>query len=133
MLVALMSIPLQAQTLIHNVRGYTLDAGERVAFSAMAFDTGVVTALYRDAAEADAAGAARRIDGGGAMLLPGLIDAHGHVTRHGRLLASVDLAGAGSEQLAASRVADFLGSRPDAQRVTGGGARGDRRASAAGA
>lgn len=121
MLVALTSIPLQAQTLIHNVRGYTLDAGERVAFNAMAFDAGVVTALYREAAEADAAGAARRIDGGGATLLPGLIDAHGHVTRHGRLLASVDLAGAGSEQLAASRVADFLGSLPDAQRVTGGG------------
>ncbi len=121
LLVALSSMPLQAQTLIHNVRGYTLDNGERVAFGAMAFHRGVVTALYRSAAEAEGAGVTRRIDGKGATLLPGLIDAHGHVTRHGRLLASVDLAGVGSERAAADQVARFLGARPDAQRVTGGG------------
>lgn len=120
-LVALSPLSLQAQTLIENVRGYTLKDGERVTFTAMAFDRGLVTAIYTDAQEAAAATVTRRIDGAGATLLPGLIDAHGHVTRHGRLLASVDLAGVASEQAAATRVADFLHTQPDAARVTGGG------------
>lgn len=111
----------QAQTLIHNVHGYTLYDGERTAFSALAFDRGVVTAVYVDPEAAAAAPATQRIDGKGATLLPGLIDAHGHVTRHGRLLASVDLAGVSSEQAAAARVADFLRRQPESARVTGGG------------
>jgi len=121
MLVALSPVSPRAQTLIENVHGYTLKEGERVTFTAMAFDRGVVTALYSDPEEAAAATVTQRIDGGGATLLPGLIDAHGHVTRHGRLLASVDLAGVASEQAAAVRVADFLHTQPSAARVTGGG------------
>lgn len=121
MLLALSPLSPRAQTLIENVHGYTLQDGERVTFTAMAFDRGVVTALYSNAEDAAAATVTRRIDGQGATLLPGLIDAHGHVTRHGRLLASVDLAGVTSEQAAAARVADFLGTQPEAARVTGGG------------
>ncbi|TCO75421.1 amidohydrolase [Chromatocurvus halotolerans] len=121
MSVALLPLSLQAQTLIENVHGYTLKDGERVTFTAMAFDRGLVTAIYTDPQEAAAATVTRRIDGAGATLLPGLIDAHGHVTRHGRLLASVDLAGVASEQAAAARVADFLRTQPGAARVTGGG------------
>lgn len=120
-LVALPPLSLQAQTLIENVHGYTVKNGERVTFTAMAFDRGLVTAIYTDPQEAAAAIVTRRIDGAGATLLPGLIDAHGHVTRHGRLLASVDLAGVASEQAAAARVADFLRTQPGAARVTGGG------------
>lgn len=112
---------LQAQTLIHNVRGYTLHGGERIEFSALAFENGRVTALFDNAEEAEAAEATQRIDGGGATLLPGLIDAHGHVTRHGRLLTSVDLAGVASEKAAAAQVADFLRQHPQAARITGGG------------
>lgn len=121
MLLALSPLSPRAQTLIENVHGYTLQDGERVTFTAMAFDRGVVTALYSNAEDAAAATVTRRIDGQAATLLPGLIDAHGHVTRHGRLLASVDLAGVISEQAAAARVADFLGTQPEAARVTGGG------------
>jgi len=120
-LVALSPLSPQAQTLIENVHGYTMKGGERVTFTAMAFDRGLVTAIYTDPQEAATATVARRIDGAGATLLPGLIDAHGHVTRHGRLLASVDLAGVASEQAAAAQVADYLRTQPGAARVTGGG------------
>src|SRR6056297_1877669 len=124
-LVALSPLSPQAQTLIENVHGYTMKGGERVTFTAMAFDRGLVTAIYTDPQEAATATVARRIDGAGATLLPGLIDAHGHVTRHGRLLASVDLAGVASEQAAAAQVADYLRTQPGAARVTGSGWRPD--------
>ena len=99
-----------AATLVHNVRGYTMDDGARVAFVALEFDErGWITRLYREAGELGESRAARRIDGGGAGLLPGLIDAHGHIITYGRALRTVDLAGSASEAEAARRVAAYIG------------------------
>lgn len=120
-LLLLPALAASAETLVHNVQGYTLDNGELRRFHAIAFERGVVTALYANAQAAADADVEMRIDGEGATLLPGLIDAHGHVTRHGRLLASVDLAGVDSEAAAAAQVADFLRARPGDTAVTGGG------------
>ncbi|EAQ96535.2 putative metal-dependent hydrolase with the TIM-barrel fold protein [Congregibacter litoralis KT71] len=105
-LAALVVFPLQlsAATLIHNVRGYTLHDGERLSFTALEYDKGVVTAIYDDAASASASKAAERIDGQGLTLLPGLIDAHGHVAGLGSALASVDLTGSDSEGEAVARL-----------------------------
>lgn len=100
-----------AATLIHNVSGYTLDAGELRRFSALEFDAGGVTALYADAEAAAASTAEQRIDGAGATILPGLIDAHGHITGYGRALVSVNLVGVGSEKEATVRVAQRLDTR----------------------
>ena len=97
-----------AATLVHNVSGYTMDGSELVTFSALEFDDGKVTRLYWAESDAQQSTASERIDGKGMTLLPGLIDAHGHVSSHGRALASVDLVGAGSEAAAAARVLDFI-------------------------
>ncbi|WP_116368824.1 amidohydrolase [Parahaliea mediterranea] len=105
----------QAATLVHNIRGYTVDGEQVQTFVALEFDDGLVTRLYRDAAAAEASGADRRIDGRGATLLPGLIDAHGHVSAHGQALASVDLVGSPSEAEAARRVAAFIQANRNAQ------------------
>ncbi|MFK8043720.1 amidohydrolase [Congregibacter sp.] len=106
-LAALLVLPmhLSAATLIHNVQGYTMRDGERVAFAAIEYDEGVVTATYHDEAAASKSDAETRIDGHGLTLLPGLIDAHGHIAGLGSALASVDLTGSESEAEAAARVA----------------------------
>lgn len=100
------ALPLQAATLVHNVRGYTMNGGERIEFAALEYENGVITAVYPDATSAEASTADERIDGGGATLLPGLIDAHGHMASLGRALATVDLTGSRSEAEAAQRVAE---------------------------
>lgn len=102
------SFALAGGTLIYNVKGYTLDAGQRVEFTALEYDNGTITAVYSAADEMASSEADTRIDGAGATLLPGLIDAHGHVERYGQSLVNVDLTGAGSAAQAADRVAGFL-------------------------
>lgn len=95
-------------TLIFNLRGYTMDHGERIDFVALEYEDGVVRRLHRDSATLAESSADARIDAAGATLLPGLIDAHGHVSYYGAALASVDLNGSASEAEAAQRVAAFL-------------------------
>ncbi|TXS94080.1 amidohydrolase [Parahaliea maris] len=111
----------QAATLVHNVNGYTLNGSELEQFVALEFDDGKVTRLYREAEAALASRAGERIDGKGATLLPGLIDAHGHVSSWGRALATVDLIGSASEGDAAGRVAAYLAEHPDTDWVQGRG------------
>src|SRR3954471_8097731 len=65
---------------IDHVNGYTLDAAGRLHhFEAMLIDGGKVRATGSHVALIDRAADARVLDGQGATLLPGLIDAHGHV------------------------------------------------------
>jgi predicted amidohydrolase YtcJ len=82
---------LAAPSHIGNVKGYTLNnAGELIRFTNMVFDAGKVMAIgaqelrqkYPDATF---------IDGQNKVLLPGLIDAHGHVMGLGETLLQVDL------------------------------------------
>jgi predicted amidohydrolase YtcJ len=96
-----------AATLIHNINGYTLNEGRLQQFSGLEFEGEKITALY--ASEQDTAGssAEQRVNGHGATLLPGLIDAHGHVGGYGKALATVQLEAARSEQDATERVARF--------------------------
>jgi predicted amidohydrolase YtcJ len=119
--VASFSCAAQAATLVHNVRGYTMNDGERVEFAALEYEDGVITAVYADAVSAGASTAEERIDGGGATLLPGLIDAHGHVAGMGEALASVDLTGTTSEAEAARRVAERAASEDSDGWLIGGG------------
>lgn len=95
-------------TLIHNVSGYTMENGERTEFVALEYDNGVITAVYTSADQVALSVAETKVDGNGATLLPGLIDAHGHVSSHGAALANVDLNGATTEAEATDRVADFI-------------------------
>ncbi len=121
LLCSLLAAGAGATTLVHNVNGYTLNRGELLRFVALEYDAGVVTRLYRDRDSAEASSADTRIDGGGATLLPGLIDAHGHVSSHGRALATVDLLGVESEAEAAQRVAAYRDANPQVDWIQGRG------------
>jgi len=116
-----LSLTATASTLVFNVQGYTMNDGERLEFIALEYDQGKVTHLHTDASSVAASHAETRIDGKGATLLPGLIDAHGHITSHGRALSAVDLVGSPSEADAAARVAAFIKTHADQEWITGRG------------
>ncbi len=110
-----------AATLVYNVNGYTMDNGKRTSFVAMEYDKGRVTHLYDNKKQAEESTASRRIDGAGATLLPGLIDAHGHIPGLGHALSAVDLVGSGSEAEAALRTQEFAKKFPDEKWIMGRG------------
>ena len=61
------------------------------------------------------------IDGGGRTLLPGLIDAHGHVMGLGFALLQLDLAGTGSLDELRQRLREYAAANPDSAWITGRG------------
>lgn len=99
----------RADTVITNANGYTLNArGELVQFSALAFDDkGRITAVGGNVEVAAKAKGARQVDMGGRTVLPGLIDAHGHVFGLGQQLTQLDLSGTTSLAGALSAIADY--------------------------
>jgi predicted amidohydrolase YtcJ len=66
-------------TLIEHVSGYTLAANKLQSFSALVFDQEKVLAIGDAQQLREHFPTAQIIDGNGSCLLPGLIDAHGHV------------------------------------------------------
>jgi hypothetical protein len=119
--IALAPGSLAAATLIYNVNGYTMDDGKRLRFQALEFDRGVITHLHGDADSIAASAATTQVDGKGATLLPGLIDAHGHVTSLGRALSAVDLVGSASEKDAVARVEAFIEKNAEREWIRGRG------------
>lgn len=111
--------PVFADTLlIKNVNGYTLDeSGELVKFQAMAVDDGKITGLNPDTTQHYD----RTVDGSGKTLLPGMIDAHGHLLGLGSNLLEVDLRDTNSVQQAVSNVAEYALANPAGEWITGRG------------
>jgi predicted amidohydrolase YtcJ len=84
-------LSLAAPSHISHVKGYTLDNdGELIHFSNLVFDGGKVLAIGGEEL-GQRFPTATQIDGQNKILLPGLIDAHGHVTGLGESLLQVDL------------------------------------------
>lgn len=111
-----------ADLLVDNVNGYTLDShGKLQHFQALLVDQGKVVATGSHAELASRAGDAKVIDGHGKTLLPGLIDAHGHVLELGYARNSVDLVGTKSLDEALAKVKAYAKAHPDAKWILGSG------------
>lgn len=94
-------------TLFKNINGYTLnDSSQLIQFSAIQFTDDKVDKLFTSTEQLPQKNMTI-VDGQGKMLLPGLIDAHGHVLSYGQSLMQVDLNGALSERDAVQRAIDF--------------------------
>jgi predicted amidohydrolase YtcJ len=104
----------QADTVIDNANGYTLNTrGDLVQFASMAFDDkGRIVAVGTAAEVAGKAPQARHVDMHGRTVLPGLIDAHGHVFSLGAVLTQLDLSGTTSLQDALKDVKDYARANP---------------------
>ncbi len=110
-----------APTLIEHINGYTLSGEQLRHFTALVFDygrvldTGDTVALQRKFPDA------RLIDGQGRTLLPGLIDAHGHVLDLGLEQVQVQLYGSASLSDAQSRIRSYVRAHGGERWIRGGG------------
>lgn len=120
--IAALALPVSADTtLISNVNGYTLNSDyELIKFNAIQFTDDTVDAIFGEGDELSD-DADELIDGGGRTMIPGLIDAHGHVLSYGQGLLRVDLVGTTSEEEAAQRVLEFAEANPDVEWIQGRG------------
>jgi predicted amidohydrolase YtcJ len=108
-------------TLVQNVRGYTL-AGDRLQrFEALVMDDGKVVATGATAALHKANPTATIVDGHGRVLLPGLIDAHGHVLELGTRSTQVHLEDTRSLAVAQARIRSYAKASGESAWVLGGG------------
>ena len=82
-----------APTVVANVHGYTLVGANLRPFSALAFEAGKVLEIGDSGTLRAKYATARVIDGQGKTLLPGLIDAHGHVLYLGLESVQIQLTG----------------------------------------
>ncbi|MEO8196521.1 MAG: amidohydrolase family protein [Thermoanaerobaculia bacterium] len=111
-----------ADLLVDNVNGYTLDtAGKLQHFEALLVADGKVVATGNHADLATRAGAAKIVDGKGRTLLPGLIDAHGHVMGLGAMALQADLTGTASLDAALVRIQSFAASHKEDRWIVGRG------------
>ena len=107
-----LSSPAWADTLYTNVNGLQADAdGNLERFAALHVDDdGKVIATYAEGAMLPRADIA--VDMEGANMLPGLIDAHGHVMGLGMAALQLDLVGTSSIEELQQRVADYAAANP---------------------
>jgi predicted amidohydrolase YtcJ len=124
LLLFLQSTATTAETLvISNIRGYTPAGDDGVRrFNGLVVVDGKVAKLLRESEDAGSLAApVTRVDGGGKTLLPGLIDAHGHVLGFGQERLRADLRGSASLQEALERVRAFALANPQQRWIVGRG------------
>lgn len=110
-----------APTLVESVQGYTLQNDKIASFSGLVFDQGKVLETGDAAALRAKYPDAKRIDGQGKTLLPGLIDAHGHVFRLGFKTTEISLSATKSLQEAQGQIRDYAQKNPQRQWLLGYG------------
>jgi predicted amidohydrolase YtcJ len=98
-----------ADTVIDNANGYTLNAkGDIVQFASLAFDDHGRIVAVGSAQEVKAkVPQAKHVDMQGRTVLPGLIDAHGHVFGLGEMLSQLDLSATASLPQALKAIGDY--------------------------
>ena len=105
-------------TLLQRINGYTLSSGQLVQFNTLAFDQGRVLEVGDGATLARKYREAKRIDGHGRTVLPGLIDAHGHVLDLGMQNTQIQLVETTSLAEAQQRIRAYSRTHPEELLVT---------------
>ncbi|HET8898654.1 MAG TPA: amidohydrolase [Rhodanobacteraceae bacterium] len=111
-LLALTGPAFAADTLLVNATIHTMDEAQPEA-SAMVWDEdGKLLAVGASDALSARYPDAQRLDAKGAAVIPGLIDAHGHMLDLGMMLSRADLVGAASKAETIQRLRDFARKLP---------------------
>ena len=121
-LAALLTSPAWSNTLVDNVNGIQVGPdGKLQHFSALLIaDDGKVLRTI-DKLDNVRLNVQQTVNGGGKTLLPGLIDAHGHVMGLGQSALQLDLVGTPSVQDLQQRLRDYAASRPNDRWISGRG------------
>jgi predicted amidohydrolase YtcJ len=122
-LVALLSTtPAFADGLVDNVNGMTLDAdGRLVRFNALLISPDGKVVKLLQAKDKRPERLDWRADEKGKVLLPGFVDAHGHVMELGFRAMELDLSQAHSLDEAKARIAAYAAANPERKWIVGGG------------
>lgn len=107
--------------LYSNCTGYTLMGDSLQAFTGLLVDSGKVVAVGTAAELAVQYPGVEVVDLEGKYVLPGLIDAHGHVLGLGRIRQQADLVGTASLEAFQQRVKAFAQANPTSPWVRGWG------------
>lgn len=107
--------------LLYNVNGYTLKANILSKFNAVQFNGDTIEKVFTANDELPDVNSITSINGQGKTLLPGLIDAHGHVLSYGLSLMRVDLVNTKSEQEAVERTIAYRKKYPNQTWIQGRG------------
>ncbi len=120
---ALLASPAFADTLIHNVNGIQVGAdGTLQHFGGLVIgNDGKVRQVIENPDLVRLAGITASVDGGGRTLLPGLIDAHGHVIGLGLQSLQLDVTGSASLQELQQRLKAYAEAHPDEAWIVGRG------------
>jgi predicted amidohydrolase YtcJ len=120
---ALLTTPAWPDTLVSNINGIQADEqGNIQHFRALTIgDDGKVKLVIEHPELVKLGGITRTIDGGGRTLLPGLIDAHGHVTDLGFTALRLDVTGTASLAELQQRLKSYAAAHPDAKWIQGFG------------
>ena len=110
-----------ADTIVHNVQGYTSTADGIQDFTALVFDDGGKIVATGDAELLADHAEARQIDGGGKFMLPGLTDAHAHLYSQGFLAISLNLTGSPSLEDSVARIDAYAQENARAEWILGRG------------
>jgi predicted amidohydrolase YtcJ len=107
--------PAAADTLVTNINGIQVGAdGKLQHFRALTIaDDGKVRQVIERPELVRLANITSQVDGGGRTLLPGLIDAHGHVMGLGQAALQLDLVGTTSIRDVQRRLSDYASARKD--------------------
>ena len=119
---SLVATPALADGLVDNVNGMTMDAQGRVIhFSALVVgnDGRVVRLLQSGDKRPEKLD--WRADQKGRTLIPGFIDAHGHILELGFRALELDMSGTRSLDEAKARIAAYVTANPDRKWILGGG------------
>ncbi|MFM2099750.1 MAG: hypothetical protein RLZZ366_1289 [Pseudomonadota bacterium] len=117
-----LSAPGLADTLIDNVNGITLNGqGQVERFNGLLITADGKVARTLTAKDKRPERNDFQLDGKGKTMLPGLIDAHGHVMGMGFQALSLDLSGTTSLDAAKAKIAIYAAAHPDRKWIIGRG------------
>ncbi len=120
--ILLLSLPVFSKvTLIHNIKGNTINQGTRITFSAIAFENNKIVAIGDGPTLIKNYKNAKIIDGKGKAILPGLHDAHAHIMGFSRLQNQVDLAGVTSLEESLEKIKFYAETHPEQEWILGRG------------
>lgn len=108
-----------ASILFHNVNGYTFDQNEKfIRFSSILIADGKVVAIDPSVEQTQNS---QKIDAQQKVMLPGLIDSHGHLLGLGSTLLQVDVRDLTSAKLTAQKVQAYANSNKELEWIRGRG------------
>jgi len=120
---ALVASPAWSTTVVNNVNGVQVGPdGKLQRFSGLVIgDDGKIVQVIPEGVMMKLAGVDKVVDGGGRTLLPGLIDAHGHVMGLGLSAIQLDLVGISSLQELQQRLKAYAEAHPNDAWIVGRG------------